>query len=29
MISAHHLTRIRPNFWTFQEKYPDFGSNPA
>ncbi len=26
---AHHLTRIRPNFWAFQEKHPDFGSNPA
>jgi hypothetical protein len=24
-----HLTRIRPNFWAFQEKYPKFGSNPA
>src|SRR6266487_2541301 len=24
-----HLTRIRPNFWVFQEKCPFFGSNPA
>jgi hypothetical protein len=23
-----HLTRIRPNFWVFQEKCPIFGSNP-
>jgi hypothetical protein len=23
-----HLTRIRPNFWVFQEKSPIFGSNP-
>lgn len=23
------LTRIRTNFWVFQEKYPDSGSNPA
>ena len=23
------LTRIRPNFWAFQEKYRNFGSNPA
>ena len=23
-----HLTRIRPNFRAFQEKYPNFGSNP-
>src|SRR5882757_2003974 len=22
-----HLTRIRPNFWTFPEKYPNFRSN--
>jgi hypothetical protein len=26
---AHHLTRIRPNFWAFVEKYPEFGSNPV
>src|ERR1043165_2646067 len=24
-----HLTRIRSNFWIFQEKRPNFGSNPA
>jgi len=24
-----HLTRIRPNFWTFQDKHPKFGSNPG
>src|SRR4030095_2544570 len=23
------LTRIRTNFWTFQEKYPVSGANPA
>jgi hypothetical protein len=23
------LTRIRPNFWAFQDKYPKFGSNPV
>jgi hypothetical protein len=25
----HGLTKIRSNFWVFQEKYPNFGSNPA
>ena len=25
----HALTRIRLNFWVFQEKYPKSGSNPA
>ena len=26
---VNHLTRIRPNFWVFQEKCPFFGSNPV
>jgi hypothetical protein len=24
----NRLTRIRPIFWAFQQKYPFFGSNP-
>ena len=28
-IAARHLTRIRPNFWVFQEKCPISGFNPV
>ena len=29
LIATRRLTRIRSNLWTFQEKYPKIGSNPA
>src|SRR6266404_5912870 len=28
-LDLSHLTRIRSNFWAFQGKRPNFGSNPG